>query len=295
MKTRTEKEILNLINDFSKSDDTIRVTLLNGSRANPNAVKDPFQDYDIANFVLDVNPFRNEEYVLAHFDEALVVEQPLSGPWPPDDADGTYHNYNMQFIDGNRIDLSFYPLSVLDKKIKDSLTKVLIDKDTRISSISPPNEGSYYLNKPDETIYKGCCTGFFFTLSAYIPKTIWRKQLPLLKFYIESCLRNSMIMMFEWEIGTRTGWDKSIGLKGKYLEEYMIADTWKEYRKTFVGSDYTDIWESLFLSYTIFTTTARSVAENLRFTFPEKQAIQTLKYLEHVRELPADAEVIYCS
>ena len=77
MKTRTKEEMLTLIIGFADADDRVRVVLMNGSRVNPSVIKDPFQDYDIANLVTDVEPFRDEAYVLPHFGEAIVVEQPL--------------------------------------------------------------------------------------------------------------------------------------------------------------------------------------------------------------------------
>ncbi|MDP7597327.1 MAG: aminoglycoside 6-adenylyltransferase [Pseudomonadales bacterium] len=195
MKTRTEKEMLALIIGFANVDDRVRTVLMNGSRANPNVVKDPFQDYDVANFVTDVEPFRDEAYVLPHFGEAIVVEQPLIGPWPPADADGSYHNYNMQLVDGNRIDLSFFHVDTLNDRLTDSLTEVLLDKDGVIPSLPPANESSYFITEPTRQLYDGCCTGFFFALGSHIPKTIWRKNLPLLKFHTEAWLRESVVMM----------------------------------------------------------------------------------------------------
>jgi aminoglycoside 6-adenylyltransferase len=293
MKTRSEKEMLDLIVGFANSDERIRVTLMNGSRVNPNLKKDPFQDYDIANFVTDVNPFRNEKYVLPHFGEALVVEQPSLGPWPAEDDDGSYHNYNIQLLDGNRIDISFNPMHALDKKIKDSLTKVLLDKDNRIPSLPPSNESSYYLAEPNRTLYKGCCDGFFFTLGSHIPKTIWRRQIPLLKFYIDACLRDPLLLMLGWEIGIKTGWDKSIGSRGKYLQKHLDTETWAEYEQTFVGMGYEALWNSLFLLLRIFVKSAKFVAARFDFNFPEEQAKQIEEFLKHVRSLPADADQIY--
>ena len=293
MKTRTEEQILKLIIGFAEADDRIRAVLMNGSRVNPSVTRDPFQNYDITNLVTEVEPFRNEEYVVPYFGEAIVVEQPLIGPWPPADADGSYHNYNMQLADGNRIDLSFFHVDTLTDRLRDSLTAVLLDKDNRIPSIPPPNESSYFIAEPTKELYDGCCTGFFFTLGSHIPKTIWRRELPLLKFYIEACLRESLVMMLEWEIGIRTGWEKSLGSKGKNLESHLAPDVWNEYKKTFVDSDYDKLWESLFLFHNIFKKSAEFVAEKREFRFPEEKAANVLAFLDHLRTLPADAEQIY--
>ena len=75
----TEDEILALILGFAEADDRIRVVVMNGSRVNPSARRDPFQDFDIATFVTDVEPFRDEVYVVPRFGEAIVVEQLLDG------------------------------------------------------------------------------------------------------------------------------------------------------------------------------------------------------------------------
>jgi len=293
MKTRTEEEMLALIIGFANADDRVRVVLMNGSRVNPNIIKDPFQDYDIANLVTDVEPFRDEAYVLPHFGEAIVVEQPLIGPWPPANADGSYYNYNIQLTDGNRIDLSFFHLDTLNDRLKDSLTAVLLDKDDRVSFAPPANESSYFITNPTPQLYNGCCTGFLFALGSHIPKTIWRKNLPLLKFFIESWLRETLLMMLGWEIGIRSGWGKSLGFKGKHLQSNMAPDAWNEYERTFVDSDFDKLWESLFLFYRIFEKSAQFVAEKYGYHFPQEKSAKILAFLKHVRTLPEDAKQIY--
>jgi aminoglycoside 6-adenylyltransferase len=293
MKTRTEDEIMALILGFAEIDERIRVVLMDGSRVNPNVAKDPFQDYDIAAFVTDVEPFRNEEYVVPRFGEVIVVEQPLIGPWPGTDADGSYYNYNIQLLDGNRIDLSFYHLDTLGDHLADSLTVVLIDKDGRVPPLAPPNETGYMITQPTKELYDGCCAAFFFALGSHIPKALWRRQLPLVKYYIEGWLREPVTMMLGWEIGIRTGWDKSLGFKGRHLESLLTPELWDEYKMTYVDHDYDNLWDSLFLFLAIFERSARSVAEKSGFRFPKETAAKVMSFLEHVRTLPADAKQIY--
>ena len=143
MKTRSEEEMMDLILGFAKADDRIRAVLMNGSRVNPGIPCDPFQDYDVVNFVTDVEPFKNKDYVIPYFGDTIIVEQPLIGPWPPVDVDGSYQNYNIQLMDGNRIDLSFCHIDRLEDQLKDSLIKVLLDKDNLISAQLSPDESSY--------------------------------------------------------------------------------------------------------------------------------------------------------
>ena len=44
---RSEEEMMNLILQVAKDDERVRAVYLNGSRTNPNAPKDRFQDYDV--------------------------------------------------------------------------------------------------------------------------------------------------------------------------------------------------------------------------------------------------------
>ena len=44
---RSEQEMLDLIVGIAREDKCIRAVIMNGSRANPNAPRDFFQDFDI--------------------------------------------------------------------------------------------------------------------------------------------------------------------------------------------------------------------------------------------------------
>ncbi|MBT3273141.1 MAG: aminoglycoside 6-adenylyltransferase [Spirochaetales bacterium] len=285
--------MLNIILAYAEKEDLVRAVLLNGSRVNPNVLKDPFQDYDIVYLVTEVEKFRNEDYVVPHFGDVIVVEQPLIGPWPPDDADGSYYNYNIQLLDGNRIDVSFYHVNKLNELLSDSLTTVLVDKDNLIPTLPPSNENSYFIKKPTQKLYDNCCTGFLFALGSHIPKTIWRKKLPLLKFHIEAWLRQPVVMMMGWEIGLRRGWNTSLGSCGRYLACLLEPDMWNDYKGTYVDFEYGNLWESLFLFLQIFSRSAIFVAKSFGYRFPYEKADKVKAFLDHVHTLPDDAEQIY--
>ncbi|MCK5115395.1 MAG: aminoglycoside 6-adenylyltransferase [Candidatus Aegiribacteria sp.] len=122
-----------------------------------------------------------------------------------------------------------------------------LHKDDRVPYLPPANESGYIPSRPTADLYYRCCTSFYFALGSHIPKPLWRKQMPLLKFYIECWLRETVLMMFGWEIGFRTGWERSPGPKGRNLETLLPPDVWDEYLKTYVGSYYKELWESLTL------------------------------------------------
>jgi aminoglycoside 6-adenylyltransferase len=51
---RSEREMIDLILNFARDSDAVRAVVMNGSRVNPNAKGDPFQDYDVVYFVRSV-------------------------------------------------------------------------------------------------------------------------------------------------------------------------------------------------------------------------------------------------
>ena len=54
---RSEEEMMNLILQVAKDDERVRAVYLNGSRTNPNAPKDRFQDNDVVYDVTDTKPY----------------------------------------------------------------------------------------------------------------------------------------------------------------------------------------------------------------------------------------------
>lgn len=289
---RTEKEMMDLIINFAKQDEKIRGVLMNGSRVNLNIEKDIFQDYDIIYLVTDVEPFKDEDYVVPYFGEIMIMQRPEDKISPPPIGDGSY-TYLMQFTDGNRIDMQIVPIDKIHEKIEDSLTRVLLDKDDIIPHIPEPSEEGYLIEKPNPKLYDDYCDEFIWGLGSHIPKTIWRKELPLLKELIEIVLRKPLLKMLEWSIGIKTDYKYSIGKGGKKLERLLEPEIWEEYKKTYADYQYDNIWESLFVFHKLFKETAEFVGEACDYEFPEEELKRAFDFLKHVKELPEDAEKIF--
>jgi hypothetical protein len=130
---RSEEEMLNLIVGTAQSDERIPAVIMNGSRLNPNAPRDPLQDYDIVYIVTDVAPFRDNYAWIARFGELMILQMPENMDDPPSANDGAFA-YLMQFADGNRIDLTLYPLVKVEQLERDSLS--LLPR-IRMASSSP--------------------------------------------------------------------------------------------------------------------------------------------------------------
>ncbi len=291
MKTRTEEEMLALVLDFAQADEHIRVVVMNGSRVNPNAEKDIFRDYDIVYFVTNVQPFREESGVVPYFGVPMFVQKVEDQIYRPGCGDGRY-TYNVQFTDGNRIDIGFLPIEMLESRPSDSLTRVLLDKDGLLPDLPNPSERSYFITEPTQQWYDDCCNTFCFTLGSHIPKTLWRRKLPLLKCHIER-LREDLVLMLGWYIGVTKGFERSLGSEGKNLQQHLEPEDWREFERTYAGSAYDDIWASLLATQRLFVRTAQSVGNHYGYRFPEEDTERAFAFLKHVRKLPPDAQSIY--
>ena len=114
---RTEREMTALILGVAEQDSRVRAVFMNGSRANPNAPRDIFQDYDIVYVVEETASFRAQPGWVDVFGERLVMQTPDEmdhAAGQPTDLARCY-GYLMQFADGNRIDLRLMtlPLSLI--------------------------------------------------------------------------------------------------------------------------------------------------------------------------------------
>ena len=122
---RNEQEMYNLIMSIARSDERVRAVILNGSRANPNAQPDIFQDFDIVYIVTDIASFRHDLDWHKQFGESMIMQRPDEMQEPPL-GDDSHYTYLMQFADGNRIDLTLYPIEKFAQYQADSLSVLLL-------------------------------------------------------------------------------------------------------------------------------------------------------------------------
>ena len=288
---RSEKEMLDLILNVAKNDDNIRAVIMNGSRLNPNTKKDPFQDFDIVYFVRDVEPYKRNREFIRPFGELMIVQTPDDmGDLAPEDAD--QYAYLMQFLDGNRIDLSLCSLEKISARIADSLTVVLLDKDGLIPELPPPSDRDYLPQKPTSRQFDDCCNEFWW-VSTYVAKGLWRDELTYAKYMLDVVVREELLKMLTWYVGTRTDFHKSPGKMGKYFRQFLTSEMWEQLQSTYTDWESEHTWDSLFAMGDLFRETGQAVAKHFDFNYPEQDDKNVTSYLKHVRTLPQDTETIY--
>jgi aminoglycoside 6-adenylyltransferase len=288
---RSEQEMLDLILETARNDEHIRAVIMNGSRANPNAPRDPFQDFDVVYVVTDAAAFRNNYEWIQRFGELMILQEPdeMQDPPPNDDAGFAYL---MQFTDGNRIDLGIYPLRCLDQLKKDSLTLLLLDKDSILGPIPPASESDYLPKQPTAKAFADCCNEFWW-VSPYVAKGLWRQEITYAKCMLDEVVRAELMKMLTWHIGIKTRFLKNPGKLGKYFKQYLGPELWELLLRTYSDASYDHTWEALYTMCDLFRIAALHVAEHSGFDYPQGDDERVSAHLRHVRCLPRDAKEIY--
>jgi len=288
---RTEREMLDLIITTARSDERVRAVILNGSRANPSAPKDCFQDFDVVYFVTDMAPFiRNLEWI-ERFGELMILQLPEDMQDPPPATDEGY-GYLMQFADGNRIDLGIYPLAMIPEKIQDSLTVVLLDKDGIIPALPPADESSYLPKPPTAKQFADCCNEFWW-VSAYVAKGLWREELPYARTILEVWTRDQLTKMLTWYIGVQTGFTVNPGKLGKCFQKYLEPELYEMLLKTYADGNIEHTWDALFAMGDLFRLTALRVAGHFGFIYNAIEDDNMTAHLGRVRALPRNAKEMH--
>ncbi len=288
---RSEQEMLALILDTARRDDRVRAVIMSGSRANPNAPRDIFQDFDIVYVVTDVAPFKRNLQWIEGFGELMILQMPEDMHDPPPSDDGGF-GYLMQFADGNRIDLGIYPLDTLTARVSDSLAVVLLDKDGIAGPLDPPSERDYLPQPPGAKDYADCCNEFWW-VCPYVAKGLWREEILYAHYMLDQVVREQLMKMLVWHIGTQTGFECNPGKFGKYFQRNLKPGLWRMVEATYADASYDHTWRALFAMCDLFEQVAVPVAEHCGFDYPQDAAAKVRAHLEHVRLLPKDATSIY--
>ncbi len=286
---RSEQEMMTMILDTARADERIRAVGMNGSRTNPDAPRDIFQDYDIVYFVTDMQPFLAHPSWVDCFGKRLIMQMPEGMSLFPPQLGGRF-SYLMQFEDGNRIDLTLAPLSdIAQYTHEDSLTKILLDKDGRFPVLPPPDDRDYHVKRPDEACFQDCCCEFLWT-ACYVAKGIWRDEFLYAAYHLDRCVREMLLLMLSWQVGTQTAFDVSTGKCGKYLKRYLPDETMQRLKQTYRCGTGQELWQALYLCMELFRESGSCTAKALGYRFPSEDWERIMKYLQAVERLPRDAK-----
>jgi len=267
---RTEQEMYDLILDFAQKDERVRVVTMNGSRANPNAPRDTFQDYDIVYVVTEIASYLADDAWLDNFGRRVIMQKPEGMELFPPDGKPRF-SYLMLYEDGNRIDLSLMPLEELGNYLKeDSILKVLLDKDGRVPALPASSDSDYWIKRPTPGMFDDCCNEFWW-LSTYVAKGLARDELPYAIAHLDY-MRKQLMTMLSWQVGLEKGFTFSIGKQFKYLQQHVNTDVWQRLCATCNAGSPAACEEALVGMLALFSEVSKDVAKRFGYNYPDYDA-----------------------
>lgn len=276
---RSEQEMYDLILGFAKENPLIRAVYLNGSRANPKAPRDRFQDFDIVYAVKEVAPFLKDKSWISRFGKMAVMQEPDDSVLFPSSNDPNQrYAFLMQFADGNRIDLTFLRADLAPKACQeDSLTVILLDKDGILPKIPDSSDRDYWVKKPCQEEFWACCNEFWW-VSPYAAKGLYRHETLYALDCLNSYIRPMLLKMLCWQAGIAGDFQISAGKSGKYLDRYLPKETYGSFLKTYPAAEEQAIWDALHETMNLFSKTARLVGEHFGFSYrtEEEEGVRNL-------------------
>lgn len=286
---RGENEMLDLIISTARTDTRVLAAYLKGSRANPNAPKDIYRDFDVMYVVTETGSFiRDTSWMNAFGRVALMQEQ--DSDFGYGERFGIRSKYDESyswlplFDDGNRIDIGVETLRTMESGVnRNKLFVPLLDKTGCLPSLPPPSDEDFHIKKPSEKRFRGCCNEFYWCLCD-VAKGAARDELPFAMATYNGPVRDMLELMLCWYVGTCTDFSVSCGKLNKYLKKYLPHDFYAEFLSTYSDGDYAHLRASIDAACRLFRRAALAAAERLGFAYPERDELASKRQLLRVWE-----------
>ncbi len=287
---RAEQEMLTMIRETALRDPRIRAAYLEGSRANPMAPRDLFQDYDVVYLVEETRSFRDDPAWIDRFGPRLYMQLPELGVYFPSDPEHCW-GWLIQFSDGNRMDLHVCTLDTLERRNEEPFI-VLLDKDGLFPNPPAPSDQCYWVQRPDQPHFSCACNNFWWCMNN-VAKGLWRNELPYVMDMLNFQVRPMLRRLLEWKIGLEHAFSVSAGKSAKYMNRYLPESLCQRYLDTFSPAQTEAVWNAVFLMCDLFDEIAEELSAGLNLSYNRAEARGSRGFLEHVRALPPDAKEIY--
>ena len=265
---RTEIEMFDVILQTAKVLQVDAVAM-SGSRTNPKAPKDEFQDYDVVYVVDDLDNLTSDLSWLDQFGTRNIEQHNILG---------NRRLYLMLFEDGNRIDLTLCPKDHINEWA-DSEADYTVFKDEKGLFVPySPNPQRYWTTIPTEEEFAASCNEFWW-VSAYVVKGICRKQVIYATDHLYGICQQELLKVLAWQVASDRG-TVDIGKNYKYLFNYLPAEKEKEFLNLLDFSSLDKITQSLLATIQIFNQEAQNLAQKMGFDYDMEIAEKMIEYAE---------------
>ena len=266
---RTETEMLDVI---LKTAETLQVAAvaMSGSRTNPKALKDEFQDYDVVYVVENLDELISDLSWTDQFGKRIIEQEVRLGH---------RRRFLMLFEVGNRIDFTRMPKEHINEWVgSEAAFTVLVDEKGLFESYSPSPQ-RYWTIPATETDFEKSCNEFWW-VSAYVVKGIYRNQLTYAIDHLYGICQQVLLKVLAWQVASDRG-KVDIGKNYKYLFNYLLAEKENEFSSLLDFSNSDKIIQSLFDTMQLFHKEAQSLAQKMRFDYDKEVAEKMIEYVEH--------------
>ena len=267
---KTESIMLNLILQTAK---TLKVNAvaMSGSRTDPKAPKDEFQDYDIVYVVDDLDNLTSNLAWLDSFGTRMIEQHNILG---------NRRLYLMLFEDGNRIDLTLCPKEYIKEWVESEADFTVLEDPKGLFAPYSPNPRRYWTSPASEIDFDKACNEFWW-VSAYVVKGIHRKQVIYATDHLYGICQQEFLKILAWQVASDRG-KVDIGKNYKYLFNYLPAEKEKQFSNLLDFSSLDKITQSLFATMELFHQEAQFLAHKMGFDYDKEIAERMIQYAEDI-------------
>ena len=265
---RTDQEMLELILGTAKKLQVDAVAL-SGSRTNPKAPKDEFQDYDVVYLVENFEELISDLSWLDQFGKR-VIEQEVTL--------GHRRLYLMLFEDGNRLDLTLCPEDHIQEWVESEADFTVLEDTKGLFETYSPSPERYWITPATETDFEKSCNEFWW-VSAYVVKGICRNQVIYATDHLYGICQQELLKVLAWQVASDRG-KVDIGKNYKYLFNYLPAEKKKEFSNLLDFSSLDKIIQYLLATMQIFHQEAQSLSQKMGFEYDREVAEKMIQYAE---------------
>ena len=265
---RDETEMLDLILQTAKTIQ-VKAVAMSGSRTNPKAPKDEFQDYDVVYVVDDLDNLTSDLSWLDQFGKR-IIEQEVGL--------GQRRLYLMLFEDGNRIDLTLCPKEHIKEWVDSEGGFTVLEDPEHLFEPYSQNLERYWTSLASALDFEKTCNEFWW-VSAYVVKGICRNQVIYATDHLYGICQQELLKVLSWQVASDRG-KVDIGKNYKYLFNYLPTEKEKEFSNLLDFSSSDKITQSLFATMQLFHQEAQSLAQKMGFDYDKEVAEKMIEYAE---------------
>ena len=265
---RSEAQMLRLILQVAENIQ-VEAVAMSGSRTNPKAPKDEFQDYDVVYVVDDLDTLTSNLAWLDQFDARIIEQHNILG---------NRRLYLMLFEDGNRIDLTLCPKVHIKEWVESEADFTVLEDPKGLFVPYSPSPQRYWTSPASQIDFEKACNEFWW-VSAYVVKGIHRKQVIYATDHLYGICQQELLKVLAWQVASDNG-TVDIGKNYKYLFQYLHTEKEKEFSALLDFSSVEKITQSLFSTMNLFHREAQILAQKMRFYYDKDVAEKMMRYAE---------------